>query len=356
MIKVAINIFPLHSAHKTRGIGSYTRNLVDNLKKDETITVQEFLKLDEVKDADLVYYPWFDLFFHSLPIKRSFPTVVTIHDVIPLKFSDHYPVGLRGKINFFLQKLALKSCKFIIADSKASKEDIVKYLKVAVNKIEVIPLAVDENFKVLNDSKLISVKRKYHLSDRFLLYVGDAGWSKNLPFLIEAFHKLQKDPNFSDVKLILVGRVFLKNVENIEHPELLSLKILNRAIKEYGLEEKVVRVGHIDEEELVAFYNLADIYIQPSLYEGFGLPILQAFYCGTPVVCSNRGSLPEVGGDAPIYFDPTNLAQFISIISEILINKSLRIKLSKLGFKQASKFSWEKTISEIKKVYTKVLT
>ncbi len=241
-MKIAINIFPLQSGHKNRGIGYYTRNLVDNLKKDSTIDVQEFLKLNEIKEADLVHYPWFDFFFHTLPIKKPFPTAVTIHDVIPLKFREQYPVGLRGKVNFFLQKLALRSCRFIITDSKTSKDDIVKYLKVPADKIRVIPLAADPKFRVLNDAKLIQTKRKYHLPDQFLLYVGDANWVKNLPFLVKGFNEIIKSPDFDNVRLVLVGGVFLKNVENMDHPELESLKQVNRMIKEYHLENQMFSI------------------------------------------------------------------------------------------------------------------
>lgn len=351
MIKVAIDTLPLHTAHKTRGIGYYTRNLVDNLKKDTTIDVQEFIKLDEVKEADLVHYPWFDLFFHTLPIRKRFPTVVTIHDVIPLVFPQYYPVGIRGKINFNLQKISLRSCKLFITDSQTSKKDLIKYLNIKDSKIIVIPLAQDRKFRVLSDTHLIHVKRKYNLPDEFLLYVGDANWAKNLPFLIEGFREIIKKGDFNRLKLILVGGVFLKNVENIDHPELQSLKKLNQKILDYNLKDKVLKPGYLDDEDLVAFYNLATIYIQPSLYEGFGLPILQAFACGTPVVSSQRSSLPEVGGNAAVYFDPTNLSRFTWVISEILKDKSLQKKLSRLGLERAARFSWDKVIAETKKVY-----
>lgn len=355
MIKVAINILPLHTAHKVRGIGYYTRNLVDNLKKDVSLKVQEFLKLDEVKDADIVHYPWFDLFFHTLPIKKRFPTVVTIHDVIPLVFPEHYPIGLRSKINFFLQKISLQNCNFFITDSKTSKKDLIKYLKIKDEKIAIIPLAADRSFRILSDTQLIRIKRKYNLPEKFLLFVGDANWVKNLPFLIDGFKEIIKASGSDNLKLILVGGVFLKNVEHIDHPELQSLKGVNRKILGYKLEDKILRPGHLEDEELVAFYNLATIYVQPSLYEGFGLSLLQAFSCGTPVVSSNKGSLPEVGGNAAVYFDPNNIGQFKSIILEILKDKSLQNKLSKLGVEQAAKFSWDKVSNETKIVYEKVL-
>lgn len=355
-MKIAINNTPLKTAHKTRGIGYYTDYLLKNLKQDTSIIVQEFTKLSEVKNADVIHYPWFDLFFHSLPIKKSFPTIVTIHDVMPLIFPKHYPAGIKGKINFLLQKVALRNCRYIITDSQTSKADIIKCLNLEDKRIMVIPLAADSGFEILSrDTRLLYIKRQYQLPDRFLLYVGDANWIKNLPFLIENYRKLLESPGFSDVKLVLVGGVFLKNVENINHPELESLKQVNRLIKQYQLEDFVIRPGQIDDVKLVAFYNLATIYIQPSFYEGFGLPVLQAFACGTPVVSSDRGSLLEVGGKVAVYFDPTNSQQFLSIIKEILENNSLQNKLSKLGLERARKFSWKKVIEETKLVYFKAI-
>lgn len=355
-MKVAINVFPLKSAHENRGIGYYTRNLIEYLKMDESVDVIEFTNLTQVKDADIVHYPWFDLYFHTLPFKKKFPTVVTIHDVVPLKFSRHYPVGLKGKINLALQKISLRSCKHIITDSEVSKKDIATYLKIKDENITAIPLSADKTFQIQSDTKLLHIRRKYNLPDQFLLYVGDANWVKNLPFLIEAFHRVIKDYNQEGLKLALVGGVFLKKVENIDHPELESLKNVNRLITNFNLEDRVIRPGNLERDELVAFYNLATVYTQPSLYEGFGIPVIEAFACGTPVVCSNKGSLPEIGGDAAIYFDPTNSDQFISILMDLLQNKSLQDKLSLLGLKRAERYSWEKTARLTKQVYEKVKT
>lgn len=357
MIKVAVNIIPLKSAHKYRGIGYYTSHLLEALKQDSEVEVFEFSNLSDIpKTSELLHYPWFDLFFHTLPLTRGLPTVITIHDVIPLIFPKYYPVGVRGKINNVIQKVALKSCKYIITDSNTSKRDIMKYLKIEDKKIVVIPLAPDQRFKLtLQDTKLLYIKRKYNLPSRFLLYVGDSNWVKNLPFLIEGFRQLLNIPAFADVKLVLVGGVFLKNVENIDHPELVSLKQVNSLIKQYRLEGHIIKPGQITDDELVVFYKLATIYVQPSLYEGFGLPILQAFASGTPVVSSNKGSLTEIGGEAPIYFDPKDINQFVSVIGEVLGNASLRNKLIKLGLEQAEKFSWNKVEAETKSVYLKVV-
>lgn len=354
-MKIAINIIPLNSAHKDRGIGYYTDNLVKNLKEDSQLNIQTFINLAEVSNADIIHYPWFDFFFRTLPVKRPAPTVVTIHDVTPLIFRQKYPLGLRGRVNFFLQTLALKSCRAFITDSETSKQDIVKYLKIKEQKVNVIPLAADNSFRVLGETKLILTKRKYKLSDRFILYVGDANWVKNLPFLIKCFKKVADDSEFSDVKLIMVGGVFLKKIDDINHPELESLKKVNLLIKELKLESNLIRVGNIEKEDLVGFYNLATVYVQPSFYEGFGLPVLQALSCGTPVVSSNGGSLKEVGGEAVIYFDPFNPNALVTVLKEVIQNKSLQDKLSRMGIKRSHRFSWANTASRTKLVYQKVL-
>lgn len=352
-MKIAFNITPLKNAHKGRGIGYYTQYLLNVLKQDQTLKIQEFTNIAEIKDADVIHYPWFDFFFHSLSLKRPIPTVVTVHDVIPLKFAKHYPLGIKGKFNLFLQKLALKSCKVVIADSQASKNDITGYLKIPAAKIEVIYLAADSQFRTLPDAELLFIKRKYKLPDRFLLYVGDANWTKNLPFLIKGFNEILKTEKSNNFNLCLVGEVFLKKVDTIEHPELESLKQVSNLIRQYNLEDKIIKLGKVENEDLAAIFNLATLYIQPSIYEGFGLPILQSFACGLPVLSSNRGSLPEVGGNAAVYFDPEDLYQFKSLAQELLRNKSLREKLQKSGFKQVEKFSWAKVKDETKQVYKK---
>ena len=354
-MRVGVNILPLETGHKSRGIGYYTENLISSLEKEEEIIVSKFIDQGKLNEVDLVHYPWFDFFFHSLPIQKKFPTIVTIHDVIPLIFKDQYPIGIKGLFNFFLQKIALSSCKFIVTDSEVSRSDIVKHLKIDSAKVKVVHLASDKQFRVLQDKDLVFTKRKYKLPDEYILYVGDANWTKNLAFLIEGFKHIIEDRQFSDLKLVLIGGVFLKNVENIDHPELESLKKVNRLIKEYNLEQLVIRPGKLVDQELVAFYNLATIYVQPSLYEGFGIPILQSFACGTPVVSSDRGSLKEVGGNAAVYFDPTNATQFVEIAKDILRDKSLQHKLSQLGLKRASQFSWEKFSKEMKNIYLRVV-
>lgn len=354
-MKIAVNTLPLQTGHKNRGIGYYTRNLIRELEKDNSVEVIKFTDPHDLKGPiDVIHYPWFDLFFHSLPIWSKYPRVVSIHDVMPLVFPDYYPVGIKGRINNLLQKISLGSCKHVITDSEASKKDIIRYLGVSNSKITVIPLAAGEEFQILSNTQLIHVKRKYNLPDNFLLYVGDANRVKNLPFLINGFNELIKLPKFQDFKLVLVGNVFLKNVENIDHPELQSLKTASRLIKSENLSDFIIRPGFLDTLDLVSVYNLATVYIQPSFYEGFGLPVLEAMACGTPVICSKAGSLPEVGGESVVYFDPKNLDQFVNILKSVLENKSLQYKLYKLSLERAGRYSWEQTAMRTKEVYCEI--
>ncbi len=354
-MKIAINTLPLKTGHKDRGIGNYTANLIEALKSEGKIEIIEFTNLSQIKDADLVHYPWFDFYYHTLPIKKPFPTVVTIHDVIPLKFKEHFPTGVKARFSLGLQKLALSSVKQILTDSNVSKKDITDLLGIKQDKISVVHLSVGEDFKQLTNTESLFAKRKYQLPDRYLLYVGDANWTKNIPFLIESFNELVKNDEFKDVKLVLIGGVFLKKVENINHRELESLKLVNRLIEQYRLTDQIIRPGNIETKDLVAFYNLATIYIQPSIYEGFGLPIIEAMACGAPVVSSNGGSLVEVGGQAPVYFNPTNSQQVFTLIKEILASKSLQNKLSELGLKRAQQFSPLQFASEMIKIYSQII-
>lgn len=349
-MKVAFNTYPLQSGHKTRGVGYYTQNLLDELKKRDNLEILEFTDLSQVKQADVIHYPWFDLFSRTLKLNKI-STVVTIHDTTPLVFPKEYPVGLRGKINLFLQKRMLKKCKQIITVSNYSEKDITKYLNIPKEKITVIPEAASEVFQMLSDSEKLSIKRKYKLPDRFLLYVGDANFVKNLPFLIDGYKILKE--KFQDLKLILIGGVFLKKPNNIDHPELKSLQTLFNKIDEYKLKDDIIMPGQIPIKDLVGFYNLAIVYVQPSLYEGFGLPILEAFACGVPVISSNASSLSEVGGGAVLYFDPKNLNELVGVLEELIQDNSLRSKLLKSGLQRSKLFSWKGVADETIKVYKK---
>ena len=350
-MKVVIDISPLKTGHKTRGIGMYTRRLIEALhkidKKNQYIVTT---KANLVRNADLTHYPYFDLFFHTLPLKRKTKTVVTIHDVIPLIFPKDFPAGVRGKARFFLQRLAIRSVEAIIADSYNSKKDITKYLGIEPEKIHVIHLAADGAFKPQSKEKIARIKKKYALPKKFLLYVGDVNPNKNLTKLIAAMQKVRRE--MPDIHLVLVGRVFADKA-------LPQVKQILSAIEKSKLSGRVHIRSSVPldrPETLAAIYSQAKAYIQPSLYEGFGLPILEAFACKTPVVAGKVASIPEVAGEAAIFVDPLSTESIASgIIKAMKLGEKERGHLIEKGNRQNHKFSWEKTARETINVYTQVL-
>src|SRR3989344_1337554 len=173
-MKVALDISPLKTGHKVRGIGSYTQQLVEEFKKgDYGIDFEFFDSQNFSSSSDLIHYPYFDLFFHTLPIKKAKPRIVTIHDVIPLVFPKFFPIGIKGALNLFLQKRALAKVDAVICDSETSKKDIISKLSFPGEKIRVVYLAPGPNFKKINTSQLFKIKNKYSLPEKFVLYVGD---------------------------------------------------------------------------------------------------------------------------------------------------------------------------------------
>ncbi|MCL5783749.1 MAG: glycosyltransferase family 4 protein [Patescibacteria group bacterium] len=343
-IKVAFCSSPLKSGHKTRGIGFYTKYLLEVLKKED-FDLQEFSDIREVKDADIVHYPFFDLFAHTLPFVKKIPTIVTIHDVIPLAFPENYPPGVKGSANLFLQKLSLKNIAAVITDSDDAKKDIVRYLGVSADKICPIPLAPASHFHQIKDrNSLNKVKDKYRLPEVFALFTGSVNYNKNLLSLTEGAIK-------SGIDIVLVGKSF-ETRENLDHPE---LKSFAEFLKRYEANPKVHILGFVEDEDLVAITNLAKMLLLPSFKEGFGMPILEAQVCGIPVITSKISSMPEVAGERALLVDPYNVEDISQAIKSVVSDKKLSTSLIEQGFENIKKFSWEKAAKETIEVYKKVL-
>jgi len=332
MTKVGFISTPLTNGHALRGVGFYTRYLLDYLQKNASRYGFEIINTQSSSSFfDLVHYPYFDLFSHTLPLKKITKTVITVHDVVPLEFPDHYPPGLKGRFNLALQKISLNNASGIITDSLASVNSIHKYLGVPHKKIKLVYLAASETYQ--NKKPAEKIIQKYSLPEKFVLYVGDVNWNKNLPALIRSCLDLNID-------LILVGKqAALAETLNANHPELQHVSELISLFKS----PLVHRLGFIPDEELAEIYNAATIYCQPSYAEGFGIPVLEAMACGTPVVSSNSHSLPEIAGDAAVYFDPNDQNDIRQKLSQILSDSGLRKDLSQKGIIQSKKFSWDLT-------------
>lgn len=333
-----IKVFLDSGTHsKGRGVGFYTENLIKALTKISDVSLTD-------TNPDLIHYPFFDLFYHTLPNKKIKPTIITIHDVTPLVMSGRYPKGLRGSINFARQWFALQSVSAIITDSKNSALDIEKYLRVPSEKIFVIPLAVDSLYnKEVSEEKLTEVKKRFSLPDKFILTVaGGPNPNKNLPSLAEVTDRL-------DTPLVIVGKGMLQEVKEPVHPELIDMVRL----KVY---KHLILLGFVSNEDLNALYRLATLYVQPSLYEGFGLPLLEAMTTGCLIVSSNSSSLPEIYHEGAITFNPRKLSSMEKAIKKAL-NLSPKAKQNQIeqAKTKASTFSWSKTAKATAEIYKKVL-
>lgn len=293
--------------------------------------------------ASLTHYTFFDPFFLTLWGKRhASKFIVTVHDLIPLVFGGHFKVGLRGRLKWLLQRQSLRHASAIITDSLCSKTDIARLTGIGSDKIYVVPLSGGHG---VTTEKLVKVVRKeYKLPDRYLLYVGDINWNKNVPGLVQAFAGLD-----SDIHLVLVGKAFASSIATPEY------QLIQEAIAKSGKADRIHILGFVPSHHLLAIYRGAHLYIQPSWYEGFGFPVLEALEQGTPVACAKTGSLPEVGGDHVHYFDPSDKKSFVKVLSSLLSDDSLRSRYVESGKKWAHSFSWEKVVKETMTVYEKVL-
>ena len=359
-MNVAIDVSPIEGKgslhHRVRGTGSYVKSLKESLLKYYPNDKYTFFTRGQTlpagrqelpKDVDLIHYPYFEPFFLTLPFSSKTPFIVTVHDLTPLVFPKYFPAGLRGSLKWKIQRTNLKKAKRIITDSISSKNDIIKYAGIPEDRIEVIYLAAGEELKVIHNSEFIihNLRKKFHLPEKFALYVGDVTWNKNLPRLIEACLK-------ANIPLVLTGEAFMSSDFDRKNPWNQDLAIVQEISKE---NKNIIRIGFVSDDDLTSLYNMAAVFVMPSLYEGFGLPILEAMSCGCPVITSKEGSLPEVAGNAAFYVDAYSIDSISEGIIKVFSNADLRKELSEKGIKQAQKFSWKKTAEKTIKVYEKVL-
>jgi len=347
-MKIAIDVSPLQSGHKVRGVGFYLEHLKNSLVKyfpdNEYVFFQRGEKIPN--DVDLVHFPYFEPFFLARPVYKKYKTVVTVHDLTPIVFPRAFPRGLKGEIKWQMQRYSLKRAHAVITDSNSSKKDIGKLAGVGDKKIFVAYLAAGEKFKKLAIGNWkLEIQKRYGLPDRFVLYVGDVTWNKNLPRLLDAVAEV-------DVPIVMVGKSLMNEDYDKNNP---WNNDLNRVWELSKENKKITRLGFVPDEDLVAIYNLATVFVMPSLYEGFGLPILEAMACGCPVITTKEGSLNEVAGDGAYFVDAYDYKSIANGIKEVFYDEDLQKKLSEKGLENAAKFSWKQTASDTLEVYKKVL-
>ena len=285
---------------------------------------------------------------HTLPIlrKKKMKTVVTIHG---LEY-EYLPQYYKFPQSLYLNKsteYAVREANSLISVSKWTKGELVERLGALEDKIQVIYEGIGERFlktKEYGVNKKVArqVKYKYQLPDKYILFVGTIQPRKNLVRLIEAFSKLDfKKDKFKDFKLVIAGKWGWMTEK------------IAKAPKKYGVESKVKFIGRVADSDLPAVYKSASLFCWPSLMEGFGLPVLEAMIMGVPVICSNKGALPEVVGKAGLQIDPEKVEEITKAIELVLGNKELKEGLVERGYRNIKRFSWEKAAKETLKMLTR---
>jgi glycosyltransferase involved in cell wall biosynthesis len=285
--------------------------------------------------------------FHAphyvLPPLVPCQSVVTIHDCIHLMFPQYLPSRLaltyaRGSI-----AVAARRATRILTVSESSKRDILRFVDVDPDKIDVIYNGYDERFASEPvEEAIVRVRERYELHDEFVLYAGNVKPHKNLERLIDAFHLVRKR-GLDQLKLVMIG------------DQISRYAALRRAVHQHQLHKYVRFLGYLPEETLAVMYRLAGVFVFPSLYEGFGLPPLEAMASGTPVVTSNVSSLPEVAGNAAVLVNPYDPSAIAEGIYRVLTDESLRGDLRQRGLARARQFSWEDSVRRVRAVYQEVV-
>ncbi|MBN1877627.1 MAG: glycosyltransferase family 4 protein [Anaerolineae bacterium] len=272
-------------------------------------------------NADLYHSP-----YYLMPYRPGVPTVLTVYDVIPLRFPAQST--LRARLLFHATTwLALRTANHVLAISEAARQDFVYHFHISSERITAIPLAADSTFCPQPPEAVAAVRARYQLPERFVLYLGSNKPHKNLVQLVEAFAQ-QPAP---DMTLVIAG------AWDARYPE------ARHRARQRAVDHPILWLGHIAEADLPALYAASTSFVFPSRCEGFGLPVLEALACGAPVVCANTASLPEVAGDAALYFDPDNVTDLATKLQQIWTNTQLRAALRAAGLRRAGAFSWEHT-------------
>jgi len=274
----------------------------------------------------------------ALPFIKMCPSVLTVHD---LSF-EVCPWDFRIKSRLFLRatsRLVCLSADKIIVPSTRIKKDLTRIYKISEDKIEVIYEAADEIFRPINREKASEeVERKYKIKDDFILHVGLLRPRRNILTLLKAFNKLRSEYDVK-VKLVLVGPAGYKSDE------------LFNFVAKHDLNEEVIQLDYVPDKDLLYMYNAAEMFVYPSLYEGFGLPMMEAMACGTPMLASNIQPMLEIVGNGGLFFDPHNVTEMSQKMYSVLTDDNLKLKLKEKALARTRDFSWEVNAKRTQKIY-----
>lgn len=353
-MKVACDIQNIRG--KKTGYGFYLQNLlsgfeniehnidwqfIDRVKKD--LRTPERMWWDQVglcwqatkRRPDLLFVPYF-----SAPVMFPGKKVMVVHDLVAHSFAQHYSQTALAYWKYLLP-FSAKRADHIITISENTKKDLIKEINIPAEKITVTHLAVNKTYQVLRDEEWINIiLEKFNLeNNKFILSVSTLEPRKNYLRLIKAFAQSKRQ----DEKLVIVGK------KGWGYQEVFEL------VKKMNLKGAVIFLDYVKDKELLALYNTCKFFVMPSLYEGFGLPPLEAMACGAPVIVSNRSSLPEVVGEAALLVDPYSVEDLQEKINILLRRRDIRKELEKKSIVQAQRFSWEQTARKTYQVFKQVL-
>lgn len=355
-MRIGFDTTPL--CYVSTGVANYTTNILKHLQKNPTIDIAQLSHCDSNRSRFVNKTLWmqmklpFDLRRFDLdichftnnvaPVFTPCPTVITIHDMTLWQFPQfHYYkrlISMRPLI-----PLAARHAAAIITVSNATKNDIVNILDIPAHKVHVIYEAPSTEFRPIHESAVLdTVRRTYNLPEQFILFVGTLEPRKNLVRLLRAFEKLHKQSRIPH-HLVIAGAKGWKTKE------------IFATLEQLNLEKVVHLLGYVSQNDLPALFNQADVLTLPSLYEGFGLPVVEAMACGTPVVTSRCGSLAEIAGEAVEYVEPTDIDSIVMGLRRVLMHPDRQQELSTLGLQHVRRFSWEQSAQQTVDVYRYVL-
>lgn len=286
--------------------------------------------------------------FHGLDqsgiplFSKAGKSVVTIHDVIPLVLPWAFPLRHRWVLSTALARIR-KQAEMVIVPSMAAADDVVRYLQVERERISVIPMGCDARFQPVEEpARAAAMQQRYDLPQRYILFVGTLEPRKNVKTLLQAFAMLLAETPQDDLALVIAGGNGWGGEDYLATVEAL------------GLRDRIRFTGFVADDLLPELYRGALLFVYPSLYEGFGLPVLEAMACGTPVITSNRASLPEVAGDAALLVDPTRPEALAAAMTSIISNGELRQGLRAKGLARARAFTWDGVAEQTVAIYRAV--
>ena len=286
--------------------------------------------------CDLLHCPGY-----IAPYKVDCPTVVTVHDVISLTHPELCKITNHLYYRLMLGR-SIKNATQVIVPSKFVKKGLIKLFDTDPEKINVIPFAPSEVFKKIDDTELLKqVRKKYKLPEKYILFLANHEPKKNIAGVVRAFAEFRK--NVKGYKLVLAGRIAWGTGHT------------RKLIYDLAIEKDIIWPGYVPTADLLAIYSMADTFIFPSLDEGFGIPVLEAMACGAPVICSDRGALPETTDGAAICIPPDNYNLMAEKLATFANYPDLRAEYAKKGLKRVKKLSWEATTKATMDVYKKAL-